>query len=210
MPLRRQENCLEGEHRVFEALIMPWTPSLLPQTILFLHFLKMQFGFDDAGGCVRHWESKEERRSQGIHSPAEETMYQRMGQNSQQSGFWRTGLGPALHRPISSFPDVHFAWVPVFSPRWLPVTSISILPLSQIQQHSTGTSLSSFLPEDALACSWFQLFPGSANLTKCRTTSRVKITIKQSKRAWFSSTFNPIDISEPRFLHVFSRVSRVF
>lgn len=116
-------------------------------------FSKMQFGSNAAGGCVRHWEGKEERRSQDIHSPAGETTYQQTGQNSQQSGFWRTGLGPAQHRPISSFPDVHFAWVPVFSPRWLPVSSISILPLSPIQQHSTGTPLSSFLPEDALACS---------------------------------------------------------
>lgn len=153
MPLRRQENCLEEEYRVSEALIMLWTPSLLPQTILFLHFLKMQFGFDAAGGCARHREGKEERRSRGIHGPAGETTYRRTGQNSQQSGFWSTGLGLTQHRPISSFPDVHFAWVPVFSPRCLPVSSISILLLPQIQQHATRTPLSSFLPEDALACS---------------------------------------------------------
>ncbi|KAF6095121.1 hypothetical protein HJG60_012092 [Phyllostomus discolor] len=54
-------------YRVFKALIILWTPSLLPQTMLLLHFLKMQFtprGWRPHARCsARPWEDKEERCS---------------------------------------------------------------------------------------------------------------------------------------------------
>lgn len=52
MYLGRQEEApgygLGGKCRVFKALTTPWTPSLLPQTVLLVHFLKTQSSLGDA------------------------------------------------------------------------------------------------------------------------------------------------------------------
>lgn len=141
-----------------------WTLSLFSQSILLLHFLKMQFNHDDAlywlGPGVGIGKTK---RKDG---PAGEMMHKHMGQYCAHSGFQKTAPGPAQHRLTWRYNMLMWQ----ISPRWLLISSLPILPLSPVHQP--------FLWDPSVsspAWGWpvLQLFPdisGSrANPTKSRS-----------------------------------------
>lgn len=153
--------------------------SLLPQTFLSLHFLKMQSRLGDAlhvPGTVLGTGVAEGKDA--LLGDLQSSRGERWSTNRWDSAAtlpsWRAGLGPAQHGLTLSFPDV-----PSF--RYQPSHLVpSPNPESpRLTRHSSWTPLSSLLPE----LTHSQLFPSNTNPIQSRVTSRDKIPIEQSVEA---------------------------
>lgn len=142
-------------------------PSLLPQTVLSLHFLKMQ---SSLGGALHVPGTGAAEGKGALLGDLQSSRGERWSTDRWDSAAtppsWRAGLGPAQHGPTLSFPDVpllrHQPSHPVPSPN----------PKSpRLTRHSSRTPLSSLLPELTRS----QLFPSNINPIQSRITSRDKI-----------------------------------
>ena len=164
----------------------------------------MQSSLDDAlHACARRWGGRGERWSLRVSTAQQgrKKTHRQTGQYSQHSDSGEQGLA------LPGMGWLQASLVCTCSGTRLPIQSPPPSCHSpKLTRRSSWTPLSSLLLE--LTCS--QLFPGIANPSRSRITSRVRITIEQSEEAWFNSTFRPIGVSEPRFLCTFSRVSGAF
>lgn len=146
-------------------------PSLLPQTMLSLHLLKMQACLGDAvhmPGTVLGTGAAEGKGALlgDLQSSRGERWSTDRWDSTATPPSWRAGLGPAQHGLALSFPEARWCRYHPFHPVPSPNSESP-----RLNRHSSWTPLSSLLPE----LTHSQLFPSNTNPIQSRITSRDKI-----------------------------------